>query len=747
MNWLHYLAEANIYLGVFYLAYCVFLTKETHYQLNRGYLLFSCIISFVLPVLQVGALKPAEPVAVSTSYIVPQDYIPAYKTTATVTPIVIEEHHLTLQDYLWYAYIIGAGILLIVLIIKLYTLFKLMRNAQRIKQDKYKLVYLPETDVAFSFFNYLFIGNNAPGANTIITHELVHIRQRHSLDIIFLEFLKVVSWFNPFIYLLQNSLKTVHEYIADEQTATSENDALTYSTFLVNNAYGAGGSSITHSFFNYNLLKKRIIMLNQQRSGSTTRLKYLLALPLCAGLLCVSTLAFSKTYGWVDIDPAKAVKVDAIKPSPQIPVKPAAFKFPPQIVKPDIKDVHPPFTNKDKHGGTVSAFRVHNVLMDLTSGGIKYQRPIIIINGKRFEFNKQQETQLNAGALISTTADSMITYPKGSEYARSKWGKEAENTAVMLLFGDAFVKVVSEGQKPQWASDGLFAPYDKFLNYLVSNIKYPEDALNDGLQIFARTSFVVNNHKITDVTVVKGRVADLIIAGSTGAGPSVDEIPQSFQTDIAKALQNAPLIDMPSGKYSFPIACFLSKEQHPNYIGECNQASVHGMVIEEKGIVIRAVRKGGQPSSIEKTDTLSRLNQSDFLRDLARNVKYAAVDRIARNKGKVIALFAVDADHKIQYIKVVRTPSLLMSAEVIRSLKINKYLSILKPGVQYVVPVEFTLDSEDGSTVQPPNPIPADTKPDLSKNIYNPNNLDLPDVTLKSLMLNDVVIRGYIKKQ
>jgi beta-lactamase regulating signal transducer with metallopeptidase domain len=96
----------------------------------------------------------------------------------------------------------------------------------------------------------------------------VHIRQKHSADIVFLELIKIINWFNPLIYLLQMSLKTMHEYIADEQTAAQESDAISYSSFLVNNAYGLNGSSLAHSFFNYNLLKKRIIMLNQKRSGN-----------------------------------------------------------------------------------------------------------------------------------------------------------------------------------------------------------------------------------------------------------------------------------------------------------------------------------------------------------------------------------------------------------------------------------------------------------------------------------------------
>jgi TonB family protein len=308
MNWLYYLAEANIYLSVFYLAYCLFLNRDTHYQLNRAYLIFSCIVSFILPVLQIGALRPIKPAehANTMIYAAPAQSLKVIAQdpqTAASTAAPVIEHHFTLQDGVWYLYLIGAAFFLFILLIKLYTLFRLTRNGQSVKEGKHRLIYLAGTDTAFSFFNYLFIGTQAIGANTIIRHELVHIRQKHSADVILLELLKIINWFNPCVYLLQSSLKAVHEYIADEQTAAYEADALAYSSFLVNNTYGAAGSSITHSFSNYNLLKKRIIMLNQKRSGNLARLKYLATIPIFAALLCASTLAFSKTYGWVDLAP------------------------------------------------------------------------------------------------------------------------------------------------------------------------------------------------------------------------------------------------------------------------------------------------------------------------------------------------------------------------------------------------------------------------------------------------------------
>jgi hypothetical protein len=300
MNWLHYLLEANLYLGIFYAVYYLFLRNDTHYILSRIYLLATSVISFVIPLLQLGFLKPADPQLVSVALIAaPHSSIVSSNTAA------IETVNFSWQDGLVAAYLLGAAVLLIIFSIKIYQLFKLTRAVNADTDASYKLIYIDDCNTAFSFFNFLFIGTKANGTDTIIQHELVHIRQKHSADIIFMELLKIVNWFNPFVYLLQASLKTLHEYIADEQTATNENDVIAYSTFLVNNAYGLSGSSITHSFFNYNLLKKRIIMLNQQRSGSLARLKYLIAVPIIAGLLCASTLAFSKSYGILDIAPAR----------------------------------------------------------------------------------------------------------------------------------------------------------------------------------------------------------------------------------------------------------------------------------------------------------------------------------------------------------------------------------------------------------------------------------------------------------
>ncbi|MGY4536785.1 beta-lactamase regulating signal transducer with metallopeptidase domain/outer membrane biosynthesis protein TonB [Mucilaginibacter sp. UYNi724] len=310
MSWLHYLIEANIYLGVFYLCYCLFLIRDTHYTLSRVYLIFSCVVAFVLPVTQLSILKPAEIIA-------PLIEEPTF-TGSVIHPVInaptaaAPASKITFDDVVINLYVAGVALALLVLIFRLRKLYILTRKNQALDTNQYKLVKLKDKNTAFSFFNYLFIGSNVPQPETVIAHELVHIRQKHSADIIFLEIVKIFNWFNPFIYLIQRSLKTIHEYIADEQTAAHEQDTLAYSSFLLNNAYGIQGNSIAHSFFNYNLLKKRIIMLNKNRSGKLARLKYLAAVPLCAGMLCASTLVFSKDYGFIELAPRKA---KAIKPA------------------------------------------------------------------------------------------------------------------------------------------------------------------------------------------------------------------------------------------------------------------------------------------------------------------------------------------------------------------------------------------------------------------------------------------------
>jgi len=304
MNWMHYLVEANLYMAAFYALYLLFLRGETHYQLNRAYLLSTSLLAFIVPFVQLGVLKPTTAMSTQISIgsigSVGNGYGVALATEAPAPKW-------TMDDYILWIYVGVAVALLIGLCVRIYLLRALLKKGTVTKNADFNIVELHQGSVAFSFFNTLFIDDRLASSQTILYHEQVHIRQKHSWDIIYLEFLKIINWFNPVIYLLIASIKELHEFIADEETAGLENNNDSYTDFLISNAYGVTQNSLTNSFFNKNLLKRRITMLYQKRSGKAARLKYLLTLPLLGGLLCLSTLAFTaKTYGVVDLAPKHA---------------------------------------------------------------------------------------------------------------------------------------------------------------------------------------------------------------------------------------------------------------------------------------------------------------------------------------------------------------------------------------------------------------------------------------------------------
>lgn len=293
MNLLYYLLEANFYMTVFYVMYLLVLRNETFYQLNRAWLLGSSVLAFFIPLVQLDFLRPVRQ-AVQTLQLTP----------------VNGQHQLVLAPtsnyaphYNWYliVYLLIAVVMLGSLLGKVAKLVRLSKSGVKHTNGTYKIIHTADQS-AFSFFNYLFVGSGLASSETVMRHELVHIRQKHSYDVIYFELLRVICWFNPLVHMMENSLKELHEFIADKATADLEYGADRYTDFLVDSAYGLSINNLANTFFNKNQLKKRIMMLHKTPSGRSARLKYLLAVPLCGGLLCVSTFGFTKSYGWINIE-------------------------------------------------------------------------------------------------------------------------------------------------------------------------------------------------------------------------------------------------------------------------------------------------------------------------------------------------------------------------------------------------------------------------------------------------------------
>lgn len=274
MTWAHYLLQVNIYLVIFYAFYRLLLDKETYFILNRIYLIAAGTLSLVIPFLRPEwfVRQPAaQQIKIS---------IEGLTMMAQGNVSADQGQHLNVITLLVWIYFTGVLFFLCRFGYQLFAVQKLLKGNS--------------TGMAFSFFSQKVIDPELPGLNTIQKHEEIHIRQLHSLDVLLFELIGALVWFNPIIYAYKTTVKHIHEYLADEEAARFQGDKESYALLILSQAMGVDQHVLTNSFFNKSMLKKRIIMLNKQRSAKTAILKYGLFLPLFALTLLFSSAAISK---------------------------------------------------------------------------------------------------------------------------------------------------------------------------------------------------------------------------------------------------------------------------------------------------------------------------------------------------------------------------------------------------------------------------------------------------------------------
>lgn len=266
---------------LFLAIYDLLLSKETFFTKNRWYLLGTSIVSFALPLIKIPTFQKAA--SQEFLIVLPEIVLSPQK----VIEKTIEQAQLeTSFNYLSILFWIGVVVFSIVFLLKLITVFRLIIKNEKQKQHNVTLVLLSKTSKAFSFFNYIFIGKaiEKEQKEKIIQHELVHSQQRHTLDLLFFEFLKIVMWFNPMIYLYQKRITLVHEYISDEVISTNETKE-SYINNLLSSIFDVENIGFVNQFYKQSLIKKRIKMIMKTQSKKINQLKYLLLIPVLGSML------------------------------------------------------------------------------------------------------------------------------------------------------------------------------------------------------------------------------------------------------------------------------------------------------------------------------------------------------------------------------------------------------------------------------------------------------------------------------
>ncbi|MBL4745713.1 MAG: energy transducer TonB [Flavobacteriaceae bacterium] len=262
-----------LFLGI----YDLFLQKETFFKYNRWYLLATPLFSFLIPFIQLSSLK----------YVIPQEVV--YQFPAVVLDPQSSIESLGIYKSVNYGgllFYVGAGFFTLVFCVKLFRIFRLLHVGEIVKKKGYSLVISQDNEVAFSFFSYIFIHKKLLENNQlqVIQHELVHSKQWHTLDLLVFEILKIGMWFNPLIFIYQQRITAVHEYLSDEEVLKDSNKHQYFNNLLAH-TFGVENISFVNQFCKQSLLKKRIKMITKNKSKKMKQLKYLLLLPLLLSML------------------------------------------------------------------------------------------------------------------------------------------------------------------------------------------------------------------------------------------------------------------------------------------------------------------------------------------------------------------------------------------------------------------------------------------------------------------------------
>lgn len=283
---INYVIQVILFQALFLAVYDFFLSKETFFSKNRWYLLGTSIVSFLLPLIKIPTFQEA----------IPQEFSIALPEIILSPQSVIEQSRMYQSiDYIDIIFGFGLCVFLLVFLVKLFKLTYLILSSKIEKREHHRLIILPKSKKAFSFFNYIFLGNEIAEneKDKIVAHEMVHSRQKHTYDLMFFELLKIVMWFNPLLYVYQKRIATVHEYISDAEVVKSTPKE-TYINKLINELFDVENITFVNQFHKHSLLKKRIIMMTKEKSKQIRQAKYLLLIPVLVSMVFYTSCSLSK---------------------------------------------------------------------------------------------------------------------------------------------------------------------------------------------------------------------------------------------------------------------------------------------------------------------------------------------------------------------------------------------------------------------------------------------------------------------
>jgi hypothetical protein len=402
-----YLLKVMICSGVLFLYYYLALRNKLFHQWNRFYLLAATVISLVAPIVQVTIMHQTDEPAKAIQMLQVFESAGGYLEEVTISG----RPSISTDQWLMMGYIIISGVFLITVLLSFQKIISILRSHSIQWVERIKFVNTRIQGTPFSFFNFIFwnedIDLQTETGQQIFEHELVHVKEKHTIDKLFVQLVLIVFWCNPFFWLIRRELKLIHEFIADKK-AVGEHGTAALAAMILSSSYPAHFNSLTNQFFQTSI-KRRIAMLAKIQNPRINYLSRILAL----SIIVFTVLAFTIRTKKVAVAEVQLEEPTRYTLNQQKTGKSLVDTVPQKQVA--IKEVtlEDPNTSK-RDTGKKSVF----LTTDLTNP------PLFILDGK--EITKKELEKLDAATIES------INVWK-NQIAIEKYGQKGVNGVVEII--------------------------------------------------------------------------------------------------------------------------------------------------------------------------------------------------------------------------------------------------------------------------------------------------------------------------
>lgn len=385
-----FIIKSAITLALLYSCFFLFLSKETFHRFNRIMLVSIMFVSLITPLFHITTDNPS---LISEEFHMVQTLIE--ETPATVLAPA-EGNIPTWMDLLTWIYLVGVAVMTIIIIAQIISLVRFMSGGLRHTDSQGNTVILHNCEFPpFSIFRYIVMSvkDYEQHSQYILSHEQEHIRLGHTYDILLLQVVKIIQWFNLFIWFVGRDLKSVHEYEADQAVINQGIDAKSYQQILVTKVVGNRLQPFTNNL-NHGSLKKRITMMYKKKSNRWLMLKSLCAIPAMA----LAINAFATPEGTTAIEK----NINSLEQQ----IVPSDSTRRPDVV---IRSLITLWPEIDQYGRIIGFSRVKKV----TTGPFKDMRFTynnVFINGRQ----ATNDDLLNHDELLKKAKFSILKNPQGT---------------------------------------------------------------------------------------------------------------------------------------------------------------------------------------------------------------------------------------------------------------------------------------------------------------------------------------------